>query len=195
MKNLGLLLGAMVFAASCGGEAPKPAEAPAPPPGPKQEPLANVAQLMRAIPFTSSNIIFDAQTNDPGAPPKPTKEGEHASARFSAIYTGWPLVEHSAAALTETANLLMIPGRMCQNGRPAPMDREDWKKGVQGLADAGKAALKAAQARNLEQIVEVSNTIAEACAACHEIYRDVPDEKDRCIPPADAGAAAKPPAQ
>jgi hypothetical protein len=195
MKNLGLLLGAMVFAASCGGEAPKPAEPPAPPPGPKQEPLANLAQLMRAIPFPNSNIIFDAQTHDPGAPPKPAKEGESASARFSAIYTGWPLVEHAAAALTETANLLMIPGRMCQNGRPAPQDRDDWKKGVEGLANAGRVALKAAQARNLEQIVEASNTVAEACAACHEIYRDVPDEKDRCIPPADPGAAAKPPAQ
>ncbi len=187
MKNLRWLLGAMVLVAACGGEAPKPAETAAPAPsGPRQEPLANVAQLMRAIPFPSSNIIFDAQTNDPGAPPKPAREGESASARFSAIYTGWPLVEHSAAALTETANLLMIPGRLCQNGKPAPMDREDWKKGVQGLADVGKAALKAAQAKSQEQVIEVSNAVAEACAACHEIYRDVPDEKDRCIPPAAA---------
>lgn len=192
MKNLRWLLGAMVLVAACGGEAPKPAEtaAPAPPPGPKEEPVANVAQLMRAIPFNASNIIFDTQTNDPGAPPKAAEKGDHASARFASIYTGWMVVEHSAAALSETANLLMIPGRMCQNGLPAPIDREDWKKGVEGLRAAGKAALKAAQSKNQEQMVEVSNTVAEACAACHEIYRDVPDEKDRCIPPAAAAAPA-----
>jgi hypothetical protein len=186
MKNLRWLLGAMVLVAACGGEAPKPAEpaAPAAAAGPKQEPLANVAQLMRAIPFPASNIIFDTQTNDPGAEPKGQEKGEHASARFSSIYKGWMVVEHSAAALGETANLLMIPGRMCQNGRPAPLDRDDWKKGVEGLRAAGKAALKAAQSKNQEQMIEVSNTVAEACAACHEIYRDVPDEKDRCIPPA-----------
>lgn len=51
MKNLRWLLGAMVLVAACGGEAPKPAEtaAPAPPPGPKEEPVANVAQLMLSL--------------------------------------------------------------------------------------------------------------------------------------------------
>jgi cytochrome c556 len=30
--------------------------------------------------------------------------------------------------------------------------------------------------------VDVSGTVSEACAACHEVYRDKDDVKDRCIP-------------
>jgi cytochrome c553 len=138
---------------------------------------------MRAIPFPSSNIIFDAQTHDPGAPKKSEGgTGGGASSTFANIYTGWPLVEHSALALAETANLIMIPGRLCQNGKPVPLDREDFRKAAQGLVDAGLAAHKAALAKNQEQLIEVSNQVAEACAACHEIYRDTPTDADRCTP-------------
>jgi hypothetical protein len=31
-------------------------------------------------------------------------------------------------------------------------------------------------------MVEVSGTVSEACAACHEVYRDKDDPKARCIP-------------
>jgi cytochrome c556 len=75
----------------------------------------------------------------------------------------------------------MIPGRLCRNGRPVPLDRDDFKKFAQGLADAGAAALKAAQSKNLDAMVEVSGTVSDACAACHEVYRDKEDEKDRCM--------------
>ena len=34
-------------------------------------------------------------------------------------------------------------------------------------------------------MVEVSGTVSDACAACHEVYRDKDDEKDRCIPEED----------
>jgi cytochrome c553 len=44
---------------------------------------------------------------------------------------------------------------------------------MQGLRDAGRAALKAAQSKNLDAMVEVSGTVADACAACHEVYRDI----------------------
>jgi len=66
--------------------------------------------------------------------------------------------------------------------RPAPIDQEDFKKWAQGLADAGAAAYKAAQSKNMDAMVEVSGTVADACAACHEKYRDKDDTKDRCIP-------------
>ena len=36
--------------------------------------------------------------------------------------------------------------------------------------------------KNQEQMIEVSNTVAEACAACHEVYRDTPTDADRCTP-------------
>ena len=148
------------------------------------QPYANLAQMMRAIPFPSSNIIFDTQTEDP-AKAATTKPGEAvsrgATASFSGVYGGWQAVENNALAIAETANLLLVPGRLCENGRPAPVDREDFKKFAAGLADAGRAAYKAAQSKNLDAMVDVSGTVADACAACHEVYRDKDDNKNRCI--------------
>jgi len=31
-------------------------------------------------------------------------------------------------------------------------------------------------------MVEVSGTVSDACAQCHEVYRDKEDPKDRCVP-------------
>jgi cytochrome c553 len=90
-------------------------------------------------------------------------------------------VENAALALSETANLITIPGRLCENGKPAPVDREDYKKFAAGLAEAGKAAFAAAQSKNLDMMVDVSGTVAEACANCHEVYRDKDNNADRCI--------------
>ena len=149
--------------------------------GPTPQPYGTLAQVMRAIPFPNSNIIFDTQDKDPAAAPKPG-DGGGATNAYAGVYSGWQAVEQAAIALSETANLIMIPGRKCENGLPAPLDREDFRKFAQGLADAGKAAYKAAQTKNQDAMVEVSGTVSDACAACHEIYRDKPEGKMRCIP-------------
>ncbi len=183
MKNLRWLVVVGVFSAACGGQSSKESTAAAPVAGGlAQKPYASLAQVMRALPFTSANIIFDAQSNDPGAPAK-EGGGESATARFSGIYKGWPLVEQSALALSETANLILIPGRLCENGKPVPLDREDFRKGIQGLIDAGQAAYAAAQSKNQEKVVEVTDKVTESCAACHMVYRDVPEGKMRCVAP------------
>jgi len=95
-------------------------------------------------------------------------------------------VENSALALAEAANLIMIPGRLCENGQPVPVDQETFRQAAAGLADAGRAAYKAAQSKSMDAIVEVSETVAEACANCHERYRDFDDQNDRCKAPASA---------
>src|SRR5262245_34560082 len=182
-KLLRSLIVLTVFLVACGGRAPsQPASAPpqAAAGGPTQQPYGTLAQVMRAIPFGASNIIFDTQTNDPEAPKKEGGGGDSASARFASVYKGWQVVEHNAVALSEMSNLLLIPGRKCENGKPVPLDREDFRKYIQGLADAGKAAYKAAQSKNQDQMVEVSDTVATACSNCHEIYRD---KEPRCTPP------------
>ena len=112
----------------------------------------------------------------------PTDTGAGAKDVYSGVYTGWQQVENAALALSETANLIMIPGRKCENGLPVPLDREDFRKAAAGLAAAGDAAYKAAQSRNMDQMVDVSGTVADACAACHEVYRDKPAGKMRCVP-------------
>jgi len=175
MKRVYGLVAISIFFISC-----TPAQPPAPAAS-AAKPYGSLAQLMRGIPFPNSNIIFDTQSTDPAAAQKPA-EGQSASAQFGGVYGGWQAVENAAIALQETANLITIPGRNCDNGRPVPVDQEDFKKWAQGLADAGAAAYKAAQSKNMDQMVEVSGTVADACAACHEKYRDKDDLKMRCIP-------------
>jgi len=181
MKRLYGFMGVALLVAGC---SPAPAPAPAAPPAPAAQPYASLAQVMRGIPFPNSNIIFDTQTTDPGAAKKPGEAGAGASAQYNAVYGGWQAVENAALAISETANLITIPGRLCENGRPVPLDRDDYKKFAAGLAEAGKAAYKAAQSKNIDNMVEASGTVSDACSACHEIYREKPDNKDRCTPPA-----------
>ena len=179
MRILFAVVVVALVAAGC-GSANQPAQN-TPPAGPSPKAYTNLAKVMRGIPFPASNIIFDTQSNDPAA--KPTEAGGSggATAAFSGVYGGWEAVENAAMAISETANLIMIPGRLCQNGRPVPLDRADFQKFAQGLADAGQAAFKAAQSKNLDAMVEVSGTVSDACAACHEVYRDKDNDKDRCM--------------
>jgi hypothetical protein len=137
-------------------------------------PEGSLAELMRAIAFPNSNIIFNLQLKDPGAQPKKAP----ASAPFdyvewgSTVYGGWLAVDQAAVALTESAALLLTPGRRCQNGRPVPVDRADWQQYVAALVDAGKLAHRASQARNYEAFADISVTLNDACANCHKVYRD-----------------------
>jgi mono/diheme cytochrome c family protein len=137
-------------------------------------PEGNLAELMRAIAFPNSNIIFNVQVKDPGAQPKK----DLAASPFdyvawgATVYPGWLAVDQAAVALTESAALLLTPGRRCQNGRPVPVDRADWQRYVAALADAGRLAHRASQARNYEAFVDVSDKLNDACANCHKAYRD-----------------------
>ncbi|HXP85697.1 MAG TPA: cytochrome c [Bryobacteraceae bacterium] len=137
-------------------------------------PEGNLAQLMRAIAFPNSNIIFNVQLKDPGTQTKKPP----ASAPFdyvewgSTVYPGWLAIDQAAVAIVETAPLLLTPGRQCQNGRPVPVDRADWKQYVKELVEVGKLARRASQARNFDAFVDISEKLNDACANCHKVYRD-----------------------
>lgn len=147
-----------------------------------QRPHANLAQVMRGIPFTFANIVFDAQSEDPGAPRPAAEVTGRATETFKNVYGGWQEVENSALALAEAANLLMIEGRLCENGKPVPVQDATYRRAAEGLAAAGEAAFKAARSKSMDAIVEVSETVSLACSNCHEPYRDFDDPKDRCSP-------------
>ena len=61
-------------------------------------PLGNLAQVMRGILFPSSNLIFNAQSQDPGTP-RPAYDPSKEKAGFgwadwgAGIYSGWQLVD------------------------------------------------------------------------------------------------------
>ena len=152
-------------------------------------PEGNLAELMRAIAFPNSNIIFNVQLKDPGAETKKPP----ASAPFdyvewgSTVYPGWLAIDQAAVAITETAPLLLTPGRRCQNGKPVPVDRADWKQYVTDLAEVGRLARRASRARNFEAFVDISDKLNDACANCHKVYRDKGGTEGsgatRCQPP------------
>ncbi len=145
---------------------------------PALEPMGNLAQVMRGILFPNSNILFDVQSIDPANPP-PVDASAGATARFSGIYAGWQVVENAAIALGEAANLITIPGRLCENGRPVPLGQADWPVFVAGLRDAADVMLVAARARDREAASDATNDLADACYFCHEAYRDA---EPRCTP-------------
>ena len=137
-------------------------------------PEGNLAELMRAIAFPASNILFNVQIKDPGAPTK--KPAVTASFDYadwgSSVYGGWLAVDQAAVAIAETAPLLLTPGRRCQNGKPVPVDATDWKQFVAAMADVGKLAHQASKARNFEAFTDITEKLNDACANCHKVYRD-----------------------
>ncbi len=168
MRFVGIALVLLLTACASGGTAGLPAP----------EPMGNLAQVMRGILFTNSNILFDVQSIDPDSPPPEAASGG-ATANFSGIYGGWQKVENAAIALGESANLIMIPGRRCENGRLVPLSQPNWAQVTQQLKDAADVMLVAARARNREAASDATNDVAEACYVCHEVYRDL---EPRCTP-------------
>jgi hypothetical protein len=162
-----------------GGAAPRPAKPASASAALKVE--ANLLQLMRGILYPASNVIFAAQ-DDLGKQPKP-EDASTSPNPLTTTYGGWQAVENAALAIAESANLVMMPGRMCSNGKPAPVGRADWVTDVQKLREAGRAAYKAAQKKDMDAIVEVSGTLSDACSACHDVYREKKTgPQDRCLP-------------
>lgn len=154
-------------------------------PGQSFPATGNLNQVMRGILFPSSNVLFDVQTQDPGARPKPGARAEASttSSRYGDVYEPWAVVDAAAISLAEVGPLLMTPGRRCENGKPVPVDRADWQQWVRELTEVGRAAYKASQTRNAEMVSEVTNQVADACANCHRVYRDTATTATRCTPP------------
>ena len=144
-------------------------------------PLGNMAQLMRGIFFPNSNLIFTVQTRDPAAPapPPPPASAGSQPAGFSfvdwgvGIYPGWQLVDNAAVALADAAPLMLTPGIRCENGRLAPVTDPDWIKFTEQMIAVARKTYRASQSRSQEAVSDATGDIADACAACHQAYRDV----------------------
>src|SRR5439155_26230874 len=129
-----------------------PARAAASAGAPLPAPEGNLAELMRAVAFPNANIIFNLQLKDPAAMrTKPLASSPFDYVEWgSTVYPGWLAVDQAAVALAESAPLLLTPGRKCQNGKLAPVDRADWKQYVAALVDVAKLAHRQSQARNYD---------------------------------------------
>jgi hypothetical protein len=73
----------------------------------------------------------------------------------------WAEVRRSALTLAESGNLLAARA----------LDQGDWIKDAKMLADAGNAAYKAAQAKDLTALAALTDQIDASCTTCHKQYR------------------------
>ena len=136
----------------------------------------NLAQLMRGVTFPNSNIVFNVQVKDPGTQ-KPAMPVPFDYVMWgSTVYYGWQAVDQAALALIETTPLFLLPGRRCENGRPVPVERTDWKQYTAALVEAGKATYRASQSRNVDAVVKAASDLNDTCANCHKVYRDAGQE-------------------
>ena len=182
MRSVVGFMTVLLLATAMAAQAPSPKPAPAA----ATRPAGTLAQVMRGIYFPNSNVIFDVQQTDPAAPKKaPTEIGRSASETYANTYSGWEAVENAAVALTDGVDLILKPGRSCQNGKPVPLQQADFQKFAREMRAAGLAVLEAARTKNQEKVSDATNALADACSNCHEVYRDKgpADSPARCTPP------------
>ena len=129
----------------------------------------NLAQIMRAIPFPNSNILFDVQDNDPA------KKKPDANGPYLGTYQGWEGVENAGLAIAEFATLILQPGRVCSNGKPVPLNQPDFVKFAQALRTVGMEEYNAARSKSVDKVNDLSDKLTNTCANCHDKYR--PDSR------------------
>jgi hypothetical protein len=117
-------------------------------------PVASVKQIMAGITMPAANDVWSAVSTIVDA------EGIHEQRPRSD--DEWAAVGNSAAALIESANLLMLEGRAVDNG--------DWMKFSRQLFDTSTRALRAAEAKNTDEILTAGEVINQSCDNCHERY-------------------------
>src|SRR5579862_1031283 len=108
-------------------------------------PVGNMSQLMIDIIYPTSDAIFYVDRD----PPKTQRD--------------WNTLRAQALMLAESGNLLMIEGRA--------RDQENWIKDSQLMADLGAKAYKAAQAKDLDGIRALNDSLSDVCIQCYQQYR------------------------
>jgi hypothetical protein len=134
-----------------------------------------VNQLMRGIFFPNSNLIFTIQELEakdiPPPPPSSRSDGLTVFDWGQMVYTGWPAVENSAAALADASLLLTQPGLRCENGRLAPVTEPDWIRFTDRMVSIAKRTHRLAQTQDKEALSAYTLDLSNACNACHLVYR------------------------
>ncbi|OUS09678.1 hypothetical protein A9Q90_02795 [Gammaproteobacteria bacterium 54_18_T64] len=75
---------------------------------------------------------------------------------------GWLAVEHNAAVVAASGNLLLMPGRA--------VDDQGWQNIAQGLVDAGLLAQAAAKNQDSDALFDAGGQIYRVCKSCHSVY-------------------------
>jgi hypothetical protein len=131
-------------------QAATPAEAP-----PAITPVATVKQIMDSIVQPGATVVFDSVGTIVDA------TGIHENQPRTDAE--WATVGASAAALVESANLLVMGNRA--------IDKQDWVTMSKALADASMVVLKATEAKDPQAILAAGETLNATCDNCHQRYQ------------------------
>jgi hypothetical protein len=121
------------------------------------KPVTTVKELMNATVEPTAEVVFDAAVWVNGVSVGAPKNDEE-----------WDEVRNNALTLAESGNLLMLP--------PRAKDEVGWMIRSQALVDAGEAAARAAEARNLDAVFVAGGHIYQACTGCHLQYLDTVEQ-------------------
>jgi hypothetical protein len=130
------------------------------------QPASTMSELMVKIIYPASDAIFYITTREPKS------EAE------------WVELQGKALAVAESANLLMMPGRA--------RDQDRWMQDAQLMLDAGRAAFRAAKAKDVAALDALNDQLYTSCTSCHSHYRT--NYGARSLPPASLATPPAPPA-
>ena len=142
----GLAAAALLFAATLTAQCNR-----APDGQPPFKPVATVDEVMDAIVIPSSQAIFDAVVYDNGqlvAAPESDDD--------------WFNLRIHAMGVAEAGNLLMMA--------PRAKDSAEWMTMAAALNDAALAVAKAAEAKDVDALLQTGGEMYNACTTCHEKY-------------------------
>jgi hypothetical protein len=133
----------------------------------RMQPASTMSELMVQIIYPASDAIFYITTREPKTE------------------AGWVELQGKALAVAESANLLMMPGRA--------RDEDRWMNDARLMLDAGRAAFRAAKARDVAALDALNEQLYLSCTTCHQHYRTNYGARPRPIPPIVLPAPAEPP--
>jgi hypothetical protein len=116
-------------------------------------PVASIKQIMIGITNPAAYVVYEAvgtKTGPKGIEEIAPKNDEE-----------WAKVASAAAAVVESGNLML--------GSRA-IDKGDWVKMTRDMMEQGKAAMKAAEAKDKDKIVEAGGELNTTCDNCHARY-------------------------
>ena len=109
------------------------------------QPVGTVSQLMVDIIYPASDALFYIERDAP--------KNDH----------DWNVIRGTALTLAESGNLLLMASRA--------RDQDRWAKDTKLMIDAGTAAFKAAQKKDLQAILDLNEQLSASCSTCHRHYR------------------------
>ena len=109
------------------------------------QPVGTVRELMIDIIYPTSDALFYIER----VPPKYDHD--------------WNVIRGTALTLAESGNLLLTGTRA--------RDQDRWVKDTKLMIDAGAAAYKAAQKKDMQAILDLNEQLSTSCTTCHRHYR------------------------